>query len=625
MGEFQKSEEVSGSYLGPSALEFLDDKTLCVLQQDAWRLDIFCLEQQKVLRQMSLPGRPNDMLKVEVKKAEKTVTRIYISCGQLNGEVVEVDPVEMKILRRWKGMHTPTALAYIKRSDTLLIARRYHADVAFVDLHQDPAEAWENAPKVKVVREPLQMELSPDEKRLYVANFLPLMPSNEVIVAAEISIVDTMTRDVKNVVLPDGSNSVRDLCVSPDGKYVFLIHVQSEHRSITSQLSGGWTNRNGLTILDVENEDRTGCYLLDDSLQGAANPWSIRISSDGKLLAITFSGCREVGFIGVEELIARMTRDLQGLSAGYNVVWSAGTLQQTLKMVRCEELIGPRALVINEKYTVAAGYFSDNLVVFSRENMAAKEKVQKKERGIYGTCEHFTSFHPHIISLGEPPVLDAVRRGEIYFHDAELAQERWHSCATCHPEARVDGMNWDLLNDGVGNHKNTKSMLYSYQTPPCMVTGIRKNAFIATRAGFIHIHFMPQDESLYQDVDAYLQALTPTPGMALNPDGTLTESAKRGKRLFFSNRTGCSSCHYGKYFTDKKMHDVLSENEYDAYSDFDTPGLNEVFRTAPYLHDGRYTTLQELLFKGYHGDPEKRLDQLSEQDKQDLIEYILSL
>ena len=32
-------------------------------------------------------------------------------------------------------------------------------------------------------------------------------------------------------------------------------------------------------------------------------------------------------------------------------------------------------------------------------------------------------------------------------------------------DARTDGMNWDLMNDGVGNGRNCKSMLYSHVTP----------------------------------------------------------------------------------------------------------------------------------------------------------------
>ena len=43
-------------------------------------------------------------------------------------------------------------------------------------------------------------------------------------------------------------------------------------------------------------------------------------------------------------------------------------------------------------------------------------------------------------------------------------------------------LNWDLLNDGVGNPKNTRSLLLAHKTPPAMFLGVRANAEAAVRA-----------------------------------------------------------------------------------------------------------------------------------------------
>lgn len=51
----------------------------------------------------------------------------------------------------------------------------------------------------------------------------------------------------------------------------------------------------------------------------------------------------------------------------------------------------------------------------------------------------------------------------------------------------------------------------------------------------------------------------------------------------------------------------------------DVPALNEVWRTAPYLYDGRSYTMQEML--KVHGPAET----LSENELNDLAEYVLSL
>ena len=82
----------------------------------------------------------------------------------------------------------------------------------------------------------------------------------------------------------------------------------------------------------------------------------------------------------------------------------------------------------DEKQLLIANYYSGSVAVMD----AATGKLQGA------------------ISLGTQP--DAVRRGEILFHDAAHCFQRWNSCTSCHPNARVDGLNWDLLNDVLTTH-----------------------------------------------------------------------------------------------------------------------------------------------------------------------------
>jgi len=74
-----------------------------------------------------------------------------------------------------------------------------------------------------------------------------------------------------------------------------------------------------------------------------------------------------------------------------------------------------------------------------------------------------------------------------------------------------------------------------------------------------------------------------------------------------------------------KPHNVGTRSRNETNDRFDTPTLVEVWRTAPYLHDGRYTTVRELLVEGRHGLAGGRLEALSEQELQDLAEFVLSL
>ena len=604
------NNESKPSWLGPMSMTFLDDDMLLIMQQDVKRLDWFSLEEKKTIDSLALPDEPHFML-----VDSKNPSTAFVSAGWVNGAVFEIDLNSKKIVRTWDRIHSPWALA--KTPQKLYVGRRFHNDVLIIDLNSGNVEEK----TIPVVREPTTMVLSPDEKTLYVGNALTAGPANSVNVATCISQISLEDKSVKEIPLIDGSNVIRGMTISKDGQWLLAVHNLSSHRTITTQLAGGWTSQNGLTIYNVTTGGAAATYLIDDSYLGAPNPWSVEFSPDGKLLAITVAGGREIQFFSVEALFKQVNRDTRNMTLLQPIYYDVGSFLNSAKRIRVPELIGPRALAMNDKYTVAAGYFSDNLAVFDRVDNPVSDGDYKFP------AKQFTSFEPRIVPLGPAPVLNAVRRGEILFHDGEASSESWHSCATCHPDARVDGMNWDLLNDGTGNHKSSKSMLLAHKTPPCMALGVRANAEVAVAAGFVHIHFMPREQSDYNDVDEYLKALVPVPGPAIKPDGTLSESAKRGKRLFHSPKTGCASCHFGPYLTDLKMHDVGTEAPNDfGESEFDTPSLIEIHRTGPYLHDGRYTTLEDLLFKGLHGDLKgERLNQLTDQEKADLINYLLSL
>jgi cytochrome c peroxidase len=69
------------------------------------------------------------------------------------------------------------------------------------------------------------------------------------------------------------------------------------------------------------------------------------------------------------------------------------------------------------------------------------------------------------------------------------------------------------------------------------------------------------------------------------------------------------------------MHDVGSRGQFDRRDTFDTPALVECWRTAPYMHDGHYTTVKELFTEGLHGE----IGDLSPQQIDDLVEFVLSL
>jgi cytochrome c peroxidase len=124
-------------------------------------------------------------------------------------------------------------------------------------------------------------------------------------------------------------------------------------------------------------------------------------------------------------------------------------------------------------------------------------------------------------------------------------------------------------------------------------------------------------------------------------DGAISESAKRGETLFFSEPLSCFRCHGGFNFSDATVSNRGGDREFEprfhntGVSDpgkFKTPTLRNVALTAPYMHDGSLATLEAVLdhySSGGHKNPELdpliRGFTLSVQDRADLIAFLRSL
>jgi hypothetical protein len=419
---------------------------------------------------------------------------------------------------------------------------------------------------------------------------------------------------------------MRGICVSPDGKYAYAVHLLSRYQLPTTQLERGWMNTNALSIIDVAECKLLNTVLLDEVDLGAANPWGVACTADGASICVTHSGTHELSVINTEALhakLANFTGDPAEQAAQYGEQVSPPNdlaflvdLRQRIRLqgrgpwgwldADRTEANGPRGLAIAGSKAYCAAYFSDKLV--------AVDLAEDPRRAV------------SLIALGPQPQMTPQRYGEMNFHDAWLCFQHWQSCASCHPDARVDGLNWDLLNDDLGTPKNTRSMLLAHQTPPSMSLGVREGAEAAVRSGFTHILFSVQKEELLTSVDDYLKSLTPLPSPHL-VNGKLSEAAQRGKALFTSERIGCAGCHPEPLYTTLKTYNVQSKGEFDRDAvAFDTPTLVECWRTAPYNHDGHYTTIKELLTTGkhiQHGQPQA--PELTEQEVNDLVEFVLSL
>lgn len=583
-----------------------DGSIIYVLEKDAKALVSVSAESMEVTRSVPLEDVPHAMT------LSADGATMYVTAGVFPGVVYAVSTADGKVLRQGKTGHTPMGPVLSPDGTKLYICYQFENVVAEFD-----TETLTERRRFNALHEPCDAVITRDGKTVYAANFLPMDPSDGADVAAEISAIDTETGETKNIRLPNGSSSMHGICLSPDGKYVYTTAILARYQLPTSQLERGWMNTNGFSVIDAEKREFINTVLLDDVDLGAANPWPITTSPDGKKVYIGLAGTNELCVVDMEKTLEKLlvlpkTVDEAKAAGNYNertTVLADQVPQQLAFLVGLKKRIkltdkAPRSLCVIGEKVYAGMYFSDTLNVVDTKARRPKSK----------------SF-----PLGPAPEMTPERRGELAWNDATLCFQHWQSCASCHPDARSDALNWDLLNDGTGNPKNAKGMLFSLETPPAMWHGVRDKAETAIRTGFQFILFSVQPEETFLDIEAYFRALEPLPSPYL-VDGALSEKAQRGKAIFEREALGCTKCHYGEYYTDQKMHDVGSRVEkVDQQDDFDTPTLREIWRTPPYMHDGRYVHLRDVFADGNHGDVYGDVAGLSDEELDELTEYLLSL
>jgi len=589
-----------------------DGKTLYVSDKTAGCVAVLDAAAGKKVREVTITGEPNGLA---LSADGKT---LYVAQRKANS-IALVDTAQGAVTRQIPVGPWPVALAVAENTGRLYCCNRGNHTVSVVDL----ADGKETT-QITVVRDPAFAAITADESRVVVANFLPHGAGTDKELAAEVSILDTAAmQQVARVRLPPGSTMAGGVWIGPEGKWAYVVHILGRFDFPITQLELGWVHTYALSIIDVAGGRRLATVLLDQPTRGAADPWAVVGSADGKTLWISHRGVHEVSRLNVgrihELLRGNVPDEIAELKDGTrDNIWvrikndksRIAELANDLTALYISRTIrrstsggkGPSGLALSPdgKTLYVANYYAGTVGALD----AAEGKL-------LGT-----------IAVGDQPEPDAARRGEIYFHDATRCFQHWHSCASCHlDDGRIDGLPWDFMRDGIDNGKDVISLVNMHHTPPHNRLATRPNPRECIRTGVVGSHVIDPDPTDVDDLLAYAMSLTPESHPNLPQ---FAEAAKRGKVLF-EGKAGCATCHPAPHFTDKKAYDVgiISPNEPDAR--YDTPSLIEAYRTAPYYHDGRAATMKEALTehdpKHLHGN----LKDLTPPEIEDLIAYVLSL
>ena len=283
---------------------------------------------------------------------------------------------------------------------------------------------------------------------------------------------------------------------------------------------------------------------------------------------------------------------------------------------------------------------------------------------------------PLPIPADNPQTAAKIELGKQLYFDPRLSYDGTISCATCHDPAK-GWSNGDTFGVGIKGQKggrNSPTVINAAYFPLQFWDG-RAKELEGQALGPIQNpiemgHTLEQCVECINGIEGYKKQFKDVFGTEVTSDGiakaiaafertvlsgdapydrykagdkkALSASAERGMNLFF-NKGHCSACHAGANFSDAAFHNIgvgMDKEKPDEGRQtistmlgdrgaFKTPGLREIARTGPYMHDGSLKTLEEVVEhynKGGVANPQLDEEifplQLTAEEKADLVTFM---
>lgn len=229
------------------------------------------------------------------------------------------------------------------------------------------------------------------------------------------------------------------------------------------------------------------------------------------------------------------------------------------------------------------------------------------------------------IGLGPRPEFTLIDRGRSLFFNSRLSLDGWYSCHSCHSDGHTSGRIVDNFSDGsAGTPKLVPPLAGVIETPPWAWNGQQHGLGEQVDASIRITMRGNPDLATQQNLDAivaFMQSLKPVP--SINEargliDKTREIQINRGRILF--GELGCTDCHRPWTYSSDRIVDVGLTDEAGG-TIYNPPSLRSVSQRGPFYHDGRASTLRDVLTTHRHAG----LQDLDEDDIKLLLEFLNSL
>jgi YVTN family beta-propeller protein len=550
----------------PQSLVLLASNRALVTERGMSSVALLDLAQAKVVGRVSVGEEPFCVV-------ARGAVAVATNYGSDSLSVLELAADGLRVAATIPVGDEPRGVALSLDGKTAYVALGGESAIAVVDL-----AARRVTKRLPTGLEPWHVALAPSGKRLAVG-----------CTRARTLSVYALPSGEELYTVPLNGRNVRQLALSPDGKYAFVPFINERRFPATKDnIDRGWVVGNRLARVPLTEEGPREAIALDTQGDALGDVEGCALSPDGQTLALTAGGTHEL------VLFSKIS--------GLPFVAFGGPEDY----LEPESVARIRRIKLGGRPLGAQFSFDGKQLVIANDFLNAVQVLDVASGKLSKT-----------VSLGGPAQPSQVRQGELLFHDAKRSFHSWYSCASCHTEGHTNGGNFDTKNDGgYGRPKKTLSLRGVALTAPYTWHGWQKDLRQAIVESFTKS--MQGDEPTDAEVDAvtaYLKSLdwkkSPFP------------PSTAGQKVFEAK--GCASCHGGGHYATPTITKTGLEEPSDVYEGYNPPPLRNVYSRAPYLHDGRAATLEDVLTQ-YHR-PSKLTGQpdCTPQELRDLVAFLKSL
>jgi YVTN family beta-propeller protein len=599
------AELVNADYYSPFKLAISDDgKKLFAVAEEGNALLIIDTEKRKVSDKITVGMRPHSVV------LDDERNKAYVT-NQWSDNVSVIDLDKMSVEYTLKTGNGPAGIELSSDKQFLYVVNSYSSDLSVFDLGSGI-----ETKRLTTGNNPTGITMSPDKRRLYITSRRALIAPYGDPVICELSVVNDNNKRIAEYKDVKSAYMMENIAFTPEGDLALIPLIRPKNLVPSIQVEKGFMMTNGIGIIEQKPDGRIIQLLLDEPNAYYADPFDIAITPDGKRAFVSHGGVDCISVIDLDSLRALIAGTSSEMLDQYS---NHLGISSRFVIKRIPTGANPKGMVLSPdgRLLYVAEHLEDRIAIISTESL-----------------ETVTT-----IGLGGPRRITVARQGRRLLNSAGHTFQTQYSCYTCHPDTHEDGLVYNMASKDMGrNLTNTQSLRNIGDTPPYKWNG--KNQTVYKQDGIRFSTVLTRTEAFsYKELDAitaYIMTGIPNPPNLLhNPAGELTPAQQRGKAIFERTvdfkgndipvKNRCVTCHPAPYFTNKQMFDVGTIALSDDSILFDTPHLNNVFASPPYLHDGRAATLEEIWT--LYGKTEQHgvVNDLTKIQLNELIEYLKSL